>query len=229
MEKKRLSFIDEEKGEKLTRKTSFCESADNCVQRPIVIAIFIAVLIFVFGAGAWIFGGRLLQELENYVDVFEYFQYRHNGNLPSGRGFFGGLFPQVAAATTTTTTLTTTSSSKPLNTVRSQIDGYYFIGRENNATYIQKSCENCKKIRFNDTQQKEIASFLATCFFHQRCNTNNVTVTKGLCLVCDSVVHLKLSPFSFCVDFHGFLNAGLISSYILYSDLLHALYTHFDV
>ena len=231
MERKRLSFMDEEQGEAVSRRKPPCQGLDTCLQRPIVIASVILVLILLCGSGVWVFAARFLQEFENIADVFEYFKGIHNEHLPdqsetnivSTRGFLGGLFPQVAAATTSTTA----TNRKSVSSMISQIDGYYLIGRDNDTTYVQKSCpssEQCKKIRFNDMQQKEIAGFLGTCIGQQRCNTKNVTVNNGLCVVCHYVVHMKLSPFSICVDFHGFLNSGLISSYIFYSDVLHALY-----
>ena len=110
------------------------------------------------------------------------------------------------------------------STTITQIDGYYTIAKEQSYVYIQKRCNGCPKLYFNQTQLLEIKRFLGSCFHETKCDTRGFTTNNLYCIVCNPSLKMTLSSLSFCVDFNGNLNCAFQGSYVFYSDLLYALY-----
>ena len=89
---------------------------------------------------------------------------------------------------------------------------------------IQKDCTNCPKIYFNETQLKEIRSFLEICYKQDSCNLIKWPSYKGFCIVCDPIVRMTTSNLRFCIDTDGEINSAFIDGYIIYHDTLNILY-----
>ena len=89
---------------------------------------------------------------------------------------------------------------------------------------IQKDCTNCTKFYFNETQLKEIRSFLETCYKEHSCNFTNWPAYKGLCRVCDPVISMRTSNLYFCIDTDSEINSAFIDGYIIYHGTLDLLY-----
>ena len=116
------------------------------------------------------------------------------------------------------------STENKNTTTITQIDGYYTIAKEQSYVYIQKRCNGCPKLYFNESQFLEIKRFLGSCFHETKCDTRGFATNNLYCIVCNPSLKMTLSSLSFCVDFNGNLNCAFQGSYIFYSDLLYAMY-----
>ena len=136
---------------------------------------------------------------------------------------------QESVTTTTTTILESNNDIDEDNIVTISEYGNYLVMASKDARLlsIKKDCTNCPKIYFNETQLRELRSFLEICYKQDSCNLIKWPTYRGFCIVCDPVVRMTTSKLRFCIDADGEINSAFIDNYIIYHGTLNILYSAF--